>query len=204
MADLPPEITVRTQKLWDLAREGRKGTLSQADSDTLMHLIEDLHTVRQTAPELLEQRMVEEEEGPVLDDDERTDLINRTIDLLVELRAAPTAQDPIIAKKIADAHVAVGAALAAQAKDPDNNSDPTDKKVWNHLSLAHGSLTDAMKAQASDGTPDDNSDAGGPDGTLNGSGPTGGVGSQDGTGARSLIIDIDMDMARLRRRPSRI
>jgi len=203
MNDMPPEITVRTQKLWELAREGRKGTISQADSDTLMHVIEGLHAVRSSGPMTPDD--VRESLGLMpLDDAEKADLIERTLDLLSEVRASPTAQDPIIAKKIADAHVAVAAALAAQAKDPDNNSDPVDKKVWNHLALAHGSLTDAMKAQASDGAPDDNSvedSSGGPDGTLNGSGPAGGVGSQDGTGARSLVIDIDMDMARLRRRP---
>jgi len=203
MNDMPPEITVRTQKLWELAREGRKGTISQADSDTLMHVIEELHAVRSSGPMTPDD--VRESLGLMpLDDAEKADLIERTLDLLSEVRASPTAQDPIIAKKIADAHVAVAAALAAQAKDPDNNSDPVDKKVWNHLALAHGSLTDAMKAQASDGAPDDNSvedSSGGPDGTLNGSGPAGGVGSQDGTGARSLVIDIDMDMARLRRRP---
>ena len=200
MSDLPPEITVRTQKLWDLAREGRKGTISQADSDTLMHLIEDLHTLRQadSIRADMEEFARTVDETPELTEDEKSDLIERTLDLLSECRAAPTAQDPVVAKKIATAHAAVGDALAAQAKDPDANSDPTDKKVWNHLAEAHGSLTNAMKAQASDGAPDDN---GGPDGTLNGNSPAGGAGSEDGTGARSLIIDIDLDMARLRRRP---
>ena len=90
-------------------------------------------------------------------------------------------------------------------KDPDNGDDPDDKAVWKALSAAHDSLTSAMKAQGVDGTPDNNTDLsdgeGGPDGTLNGSGPVGGAGNEDGTGSRSILIDIDMDMARLRRRP---
>src|ERR1700747_1374634 len=46
-----------------------------------------------------------------------------------EGRAAPTAQDAVIADLIADAKKAVDAVLAAQAKDPDAATDPDDKKV---------------------------------------------------------------------------
>ena len=211
MAELPAEVTVRTQKLWDLAREGRKGTISQAESDTLMHLIERLNTVRSTeVPAEVADEPVEEiaevvEDDVELDDEAKADLIERTMVLLAEHRAAPTKEDPVIGKAIATAHGAVGAALAAQMKDPDNGDDPDDKAVWKALSAAHDSLTSAMKAQGVDGTPDNNTDLsdgeGGPDGTLNGSGPVGGAGNEDGTGSRSILIDIDMDMARLRRRP---
>lgn len=47
---IPVESRERTRKLWTLAREGRKGTLSQADSDTLMHLLEELHSVDRGEP----------------------------------------------------------------------------------------------------------------------------------------------------------
>lgn len=213
MSDLPPEITVRTQKLWDLAREGRKGTITQAESDTLMHLIEQLHSVRDDSPTETLRANVDEftakmdeveaaqAEDIALTEDEKTDLINRTLDLLAEFRSAPTKEDPAIAKMIGAAHGAVGAALAAQMKDPDNGDDPDDKAVWKHLSGAQDALTSALKAQGIDGTPDAddlNVDAG-QYGDQGGNGGGSVPDNMDGTGSRSRNIDIDLALERLRR-----
>jgi HK97 family phage prohead protease len=117
-------------------------------------------------------------------------------------RNAPTAQDSVVSKAIAAAHAAVGTALAAQAKDPDTNTDPVDKKVWGSLKDAHDNLTSAMGYQAKDGAPD--ASVGGPDGTQDGDGPDGGIGGQDGTGSRALLIEIERDRMRFNRPPALI
>ena len=203
MADLPPEVTVRTQRLWEMAREGRKGIISQADSDTLMHLIERLSAARSDGA------FVESIEDTFdMSDEERSELLTATETLLGESRNVPTKQDANVAKAIAAAHQAVGDALVAQAKDPDNNTDPDDQKVWKHLSSAHDALKNALHAQAADGnvdaepTDDDMTDgAGGADGTLGGNYP-GAMGNLDGTGSRAAVLStIDEDMLRLKRRP---
>lgn len=166
MSSMPPEITERTQRLWAIAKEGRKGILTQADSDILLHLIERLHDVAEP-------------------DD----------------RSAPTPQDANVSKAIIAAHSAVASALAAQSKDPDNNTDPVDKQVWKQLSAAQDALTAAMKSQSKDGAPDTD-DKGNADGTDAGSGDTtSGSENGDGTGFRSHAIDVDLDLLRLHRRP---
>lgn len=173
MTEFPPEVTVRVQRLEQMVKEGRKGTISPADSDALLSVVRRLFSA----------------------DSERN---------------APTAQDAVVSKAITAAHQAVAAALSAQSKDPDNNTDPIDKQVWNNLSNAQDALTAAMKAQSKDGAPDaeDKSntlpDEGGADGTTGaGSGNAPGIGNEDGTGSRASRIDrmlqIDQDLLRLGR-----
>ena len=115
-------------------------------------------------------------------------------------RSAPTAQDPHIADAITAAHQATGAAIAAQAKDSDNNSDPVDKQVMDHLDAAHKSVTAALQAQASDGTPDAD---GGPDGSQNANDPSP-ASAQDGTGSRGAAtatqLRLEIDLLKARRR----
>lgn len=173
MAELPPEVTVRVQRLEQLAKEGRAGTITQSDSDDLLALLRHLFSASGE-------------------------------------RNAPTAQDGPISKAITAAHQATGAAIAAQMKDPDNNTDPVDKKVMASLTSAHEALTTAMQHQAKDGTPDADapSSEGGDDGTQGGgSGADAGIGNEDGTGSRSVaplidrMIQVDQDRLRLNRPP---
>jgi HK97 family phage prohead protease len=182
-AAVPDESRERVRQMFHLAKEGRKGRITQEESDTLLHFLEDLYTV-DTPPDkpwVLSQRGLsfDGEQGPqmivsfpsftvsapgsqqvyVFDDEPVTrevvdQLINDTLLLMAEARNAPTAVDAKVSAAIGDASLAVHHALMEQAKDPDNNSDPVDKKVWKSLSDAHSSLHDAMTHQASDGTPD--------------------------------------------------
>jgi HK97 family phage prohead protease len=69
-------------------------------------------------------------------------------------RNAPTAQDATVTQNIGTALVASAAAVAAQSKDPDNNTDPADKKVMAQLVVAHDALSLAAQLQAKDGAPD--------------------------------------------------
>ena len=175
MAEFPPEITVRTQRLAELAKRGRQGVITEAESDDLLQVIRALFS------------------------SERHD----------EGRSAPTKQDTKVADAIVAAHQATAAAIAAQMKDPDNNTDPIDKKVMGALQAAHEAVGEAMAHQAKDGTPDalkadqngQIAGSGGEDGTQGGSGPIGGTMNQDGTGSRSIEIEIDRDLLRLSRRP---
>ena len=105
----------------------------------------------------------------------------------LEERADPTNQDAGIADKIGAAHAAVSAALAAQAHDDDNASDPDDAQVLKYLKLALSNLTSALGAQGKDGAadppPDDQSDdVGTPTGT-------------DGSGNRSTVIGLELASA---------
>lgn len=176
---VPTESRERTRNLWAIAKEGRTGRLSQHDSDILLHALEELHSVD-------------------------------TADVPDEDRAAPTAQDTVIANKIVALHAAAAAVLAAQVKDPDNNSDPVDKKVMALIQQVLDDVSQLSAAQAKDGTPDApeakaandvvQPDA---DGTnTSGGNQAPGLGSDDGTGSRSAVINIDLDLARLRRKPA--
>ena len=129
------------------------------------------------------------------DSDALLNVIRRLFAPDTEHAAAPTAQDPGISKAIISAHQATGAALALQTKDPDNNSDPVDKKVLATLQTAHNALTEAMAHQAKDGTPD--APVGGDDGTQSTDVPSGAT-SGDGTGTRAALR-LELDMVKMRR-----
>ena len=70
------------------------------------------------------------------------------------VRAAPTPADADVAGALAKVHQWATVAQAAQAQDPDNNTDPQDGKVWDHITTLLGAASDAMKAQAVDANPD--------------------------------------------------
>lgn len=165
MAEFPPEITQRAQRLEEIAKRGRQGLLSQAESDDLLHVIRRLFMPTE--------------------------------------RSAPTAQDSKVAAGLASIGQAIHDTMAAQVKDPDNNTDPTDKKIMTGLKELQAAHANLMHLQAQDGTDDKetNSDAplGGPDGTQGGGAGAGVPDNQDGTGSRAKTIDIDRDL-RARRR----
>ena len=227
-AAVPVESRERTRQLWSIAREGRKGTLSQAESDTLMHTIEDLYTVdtaeapeaRAAAPEVatmlpgdgaviarMEQdgdvfEIISTEDGLTVRSGASREAFNKALndlqDLLAEARNEPTIQDAAVLSAIAKAHQATAGAVAEQAADPDNNTDPVDKKVMSALQDAHASLGKALGHQAMDGAPD--ADAG-DDGTMGGDNGMSDGDNEDGSGSRSAkLIGIDIEMAQ-RRRP---
>lgn len=181
MREAPVESRARVRRMWAVSKELRNGRQLTPESASLMM---DGLEVLATADDHVENALVPEDEE----------------------RNAPTSQDAVVTKLITAAHQAVGAALAAQAKDPDNNKDPVDKQVWNALSVAQDAVTSAMKSQAKDGNPDAGDDSdnreqppeGGADGTQAGGDPQMGPGNQDGTGSRSRSIDIDRDLVRLR------
>ncbi len=82
----------------------------------------------------------------------QAEAVMRALELIT--RAEPTDEDPKIADAITEAKKAVADAIAAQTKDPDNNSDPADKKILAALQAAEQSLIEASNTQAKDGTPD--------------------------------------------------
>ena len=185
-AAVPVASRERTRQLWELAREGRQGTLTQRDSDTLLHVLEDLYNV----------------------------------DTQGESRAEPTATDKKVTALIPKAIAAVHDVMQAQMTDPDNGHDPVDEDVVNHLTAAHASLVKAAKSQGVDNAPNDpptppaevasatpqaNGDGvyqADPDGTnVSGDGNAPGIGNPDGTGSRSLDIEIEMELLRLAHRP---
>ena len=120
-----------------------------------------------------------------------------------ETRNEPTAADAGIAVAINAAKKSVADAIAAQTADPDNNSDPVDKKILAALQAAEASLAEAMAGQAKDGTPDkaaepaetksvdDGEPEGDPDGTDAGGAATAPT-AADGTGSRSLKAELDL------------
>jgi hypothetical protein len=126
-----------------------------------------------------------------------------------EDRAAPTAVDAKMPKKLAAVHDALHDALHTQMGDPDNGTDPVDAEVFGHLKDMAASLVKATIAQGTDGAPDNGADdagnAGasskaGDDGTQNGPGdaPTD---AQDGTGSRSkLALELELLAIERRRR----
>lgn len=187
---VPVESRERTRKLWAIARDGRAGRdLSQADSDVLLHTLERLHAV--------------------------DNLGVRDRDMPNTERSAPTPQDKNVLAALGDAHAAISAAITAQAADPDNNTDPVDKKVQKALENLNTELTALIKLQGTDGTPDaptdppadddkdekpEDKDADPAAGDDNDD-STSGTGDSDGTGeeanrARALIVDVDLDMLR--------
>lgn len=83
---------------------------------------------------------------------EQGELAMRVLDS--QLRAAPTPQDADVTDKITAVKHALADAVASQAKDPDNNTDPVDKKIMAALQQAEAIINDAMSNQAKDGTPD--------------------------------------------------
>jgi HK97 family phage prohead protease len=182
---MPVESRERTRKLWQIAREGRAGRISQAESDVLLHTLERLHNV------------------DTLGADE-------------EVREAPNAADTAVAAAIQQAQHALQIALEAQAKDPDNGSDPDDKAVSDALNAAKEALDKAAHSQADDGSTDpeaaeakaeeerDASPEVNADGTEGSAAPsTDPTTADDGTGLRaSRSIDVEMDLMRLRRRPA--
>lgn len=186
MLAAPVESRARVRRMWAVSKELRSGRqLTPETADVLMDGLE----VLAIADDTIEDSLMPEED-----------------------RSAPTAQDAVVSKAIIAAHSAVAAALAAQSKDPDNNTDPVDKQVWNSLSAAQDSLTAAMKSQAKDGAPDAQRDAAmgdaegdgatanaGPDGTMNGPSPAGPGGVADGTGSRSAALKLELDLLRTRK-----
>ena len=200
---VPVESRERTRRLWSVARDARAGrSLSQADADALMHALEELATVDTAVSE----RSADADRPGIVEGEPRAE---EEEDVRSEERATPTPQDPGIAEKIAAAHSAVSEALGAQSQDQDANTDPVDQQVWSHLSDAQDALTAALQSQSQDGAPDapeddeSRSTDGDDDGTLGGgSGNAPGIGNDDGTGSRSLLIDIDSDLLALSRRPA--
>lgn len=86
---------------------------------------------------------------------EEGELAMRVLELFAEEnRAAPTAADPKITDAITAAKTAVTTAIGEQSKDPDNNTDPVDKKVMAALQAAEQALVLAAAAQAKDASPD--------------------------------------------------
>lgn len=71
-----------------------------------------------------------------------------------EKRSAPTAQDPIVSAALNAAMAAVMKAKAAQAADPDNETDPDDATVNADLEAAGAALSHAIVAQSKDGHAD--------------------------------------------------
>jgi HK97 family phage prohead protease len=175
MEEFPPEVSARAQHVELMLKEGRKGAISQADSDAMLHVFRHLFGATSE-------------------------------------RNAPTAQDSKVSASLATVGQAIHDAMAAQAKDPDNNTDPKDKKILSGLKDLQAAHANLMHLQAQDGAPDDDTasvDAeGGADGTTGaGPGNAPGIGNQDGTGSRSAaeraarLIEIDQDLMRLARPP---
>ena len=107
-------------------------------------------------------------------------LLEATLEL--EERADPTPQDAGIADKIGAAHAAVSAALAAQAHDDDNATDPDDAQVLKYLKLALSNLTAALGAQGKDGSSDPPPD--------NATGDDGNTMDDEGAEPRSTVIGL--------------
>jgi HK97 family phage prohead protease len=174
MEEFPPEVTARVQHLEQLAKEGRKGMLSQADSDALLNVVRRLFGTEDRAP--------------------------------------ATNQDSKVMAGMASIGQAIHDTLAAQVKDPDNNTDPKDKKILSGLKDLQAAHANLMHLQAQDSAPDNNAEdgeyQGDPDGTdVGGSGNAPIPDNEDGTGSRTaaelaeIRLRIDQDMLRLNRRP---
>lgn len=71
-----------------------------------------------------------------------------------EQKAAPTDVDSEVTAALQGVHAALEKAMAAQASDPDNGTDPQDAKVWAHLEDIKATLDQAILDQAKDATPD--------------------------------------------------
>lgn len=113
----------RSRKLWEVAREGRAGRISQHDSEMLMRALERLQEV----PGEVRARFVDPRSA-----------------------ASDAAYDHVVTAAIQQAHTALSAAVQAQAGDDDNDTDPADAAVWEHLTAALNCLNQAMAAQATD------------------------------------------------------
>lgn len=150
----------------------------------------------------------------------QAEAVMRMLDRMNEaLRAAPTDADDDVAEALANAHQWLATAKAAQAKDPDTNSDPDDKKVASGIDEALTTVGSLMDAQAKDGNPDkekpeekdadgddDDDYQGDPDGTTSGeSGDAPVPDNEDGTGTRDAkLAELAELRANLRARQRRL
>lgn len=124
-----------------------------------------------------------------------------------DLRSAPTDADSEVADALANAQKWLSDAKAAQAKDPDTNSDPDDKKVNALIDQLLALAGQAMDAQAKDGNPDKPAEApetkdaddyqGDPDGTATtASGDAPVPDGEDGTGSRAAELQEELRLRR--------
>lgn len=215
-SEIPAESRERTRKIWHVAKDVRQGrSITQAEADTLMHVIERLHEVDGT---------IEEARGG--DHEEPIDGANGTVSdasnvhpdpVIGEVRSDPTAQDADVTDKLKAISDAVNDAIHSQMKDPDNNTDPVDKKIFAGLQAVQTAMADIMKNQASDGSPDPEPeetksdppvDANGDpvvqadaDGTdASGGSDNATVSNSDGTGSRSVALALELEKMNLSRR----
>lgn len=200
-SEIPAESRERTRKLWHIAKDVRQGrSVTQAEADSLMHVIERLHEVDGT---------IEESRGgeaPVTDAPVVEPVVAPAVE---EERSAPTPQDADVNDKIKAVNDALSALKHSQLQDPDNNTDPTDKKVLTAILAAESAMTDVVKYQAQDGSPDEEPEVkddtpvveGDPDGT-NSSGESNAPvnDNADGTGSRSAGLTLELEMLKLSRR----
>lgn len=227
-AAVPVESRERTRQLWSLAREGRKGTISQSESDTLMHAIEDLYTVDAAeAPEARTDVCTDirtltpgdgaviarmEQDGDVFEilttDDGYTvragasrDSFNRMLNDLQDL-IAEARNEPTLQ----DAAVLSAIAKAHQATAgaiAEQAADP-DNNTDPVDKKVMGALQDAHKALSTalgHQASDGVPDADcGDDGTQGGDNGMSEGDNADGSGTRAKLIELDLEMAQ-RRRP---
>lgn len=74
---------------------------------------------------------------------------------MAEMFAAPTRQDAQVTSALQGIAAAVDKAIEAQAKDPDNGTDPDDKAVSSGLELLKQAIGHLLAAQAKDSDPEE-------------------------------------------------